>query len=800
MNQDQLIKRLMAVFLDELEEHIQAYNRDVLALTKDTTHASWPETLKNLFRTVHSLKGAARSVNLSVIEQVCHQLEEITAAAQEGRRTIDADLFTLLFATADAFEESAMRLREQHDLNGGTLDMLLPQIEAAAAGGTAITPRQPIKKAAERSGTKAPPSDRKDTAIPGDPENTSSGSSPASTPEPSQTQPSATSAIPAATSVAMPEPLVTSTTLRVTAEKLDTLLARSGEMLVARRRLQSRSEDLLTLRESLSRWKAEWRKIENPLEKCLKEAREANRHNSAFEAVSTQQHVVPRKLISVLSEVGSHIRQLEKDIERVTAALISDSRQLDQVAGLLDEEVRRVRMLPFAEACQGLERIVYDLAQLTNKQVELIIEGGDVELDRSVLEGLKDPLRHLIRNAVDHGVDPPGTRLAAGKPARAKITVSAVLHGAQVHVAVSDDGSGIALKSLRQQVRKKNLPEPSDDRELAMMIFHPGLSTARKVTDVSGRGVGLDVVKSRIEALHGTVDLMFSEGRGSRFTLAVPLTLTTLRALLVTAGGQTFAFVGTNVQKLVRVNPADFRSIEGRPTLSLGDAPMPVAGLAETLGMSGRDLKKVGGRFLALIVAAGDGRMAFLVDDVLAEQEIVVKSLGSRIRRMRHLAGGTILPSGRIALVLNAASVVRTALTQLSGSLTKATVAGPVVAKKRLLLAEDSVTIRTLEKSILEAAGYDVTVAVNGAEAWELLQESGADLLVSDVDMPLMDGFALAEAIRGSERFRNLPVVLVTARETAQDKARGAEIGADAYLVKSAFDQTNLLETIAQLS
>jgi len=364
-------------------------------------------------------------------------------------------------------------------------------------------------------------------------------------------------------------------------------------------------------------------------------------------------------------------------------------------------------------------------------------------------------------------------------------------------VAVSDDGRGLDLEALRRQLRKRGLPEPADDRELARAIFLPGLSTAPLITDISGRGVGLDVVKSRVEALHGTVDVSFVPGRGTRFGLAVPLTLTTLRALLVGAAGQTFAFVGTNVQKLLRLDPARLRSVEGRPMLASDGPPLPVAWLAQTLGLRGQGAAEPDGKAPALVVAAGEHRLVFVVDEFLAEQEIVIKSLGARIRRVPHVSGATILPSGRIALVLNAANLVRSALARAPVRVAQA--GAPAPPRKRILVADDSLTTRTLEKTILESAGYEVLVAADGQAAWQLLQERGADLLVSDVEMPRMDGFALAEAVRGSRRFRELPVVLVTALESDQDRARGIAVGADAYLAKSAFDQKNLLETIAQL-
>jgi two-component system chemotaxis sensor kinase CheA len=547
-------------------------------------------------------------------------------------------------------------------------------------------------------------------------------------------------------------------------------------------------EEVATIKDMVGRWKADWDRVARTLDKLIGPEKSATSPGGAF----------PRRLSQVLLQTGDHLHRLDRDLERLAKAMTTDARQLGQVARPLDAEVRRVRMLPFAEACQGLDRLVRDLAQAGGKEVELVVEGGSVELDRPVLEGLKDPLRHLVRNAVDHGVETPERRRAAGKPPAARVTITASLRGAQVEVVVADDGRGLDLDALREQARKRKLPETADERELARLVFLPGLSTAPIITDVSGRGVGLDVVKSRLEALHGVVDLSSAAGQGTRFTLTVPLTLSTLRAVLVAAGGQTFAFAGTNVQKLVRAGPGDLRSVAGRTMLALGGTPLPLASLAEVLGLGGRPPAREGEKTPALVVAAGEKRMAFAVDEFLAEQEIVIKGLGARVRRLRHVSGATLLPSGRIALVLNAANLVRTALGR-PPSAAPAAPAASAPARKRLLVVDDSVTTRTLEKSILEAAGYEVTAAADGEAAWQLLHEQGADLLVSDVEMPRMDGFALTAAVRASKRFRGLPVVLVTARESEADKARGIEVGADAYLGKSAFDQRNLLETIAQL-
>jgi two-component system chemotaxis sensor kinase CheA len=808
MDKTKLIQRLMATFLDELQEHVRALNQDLLALEKDPSGEERAQRFKALFRTVHSLKGAARSVNVTLIESACHRLEELLTAARDGRAAFTPDLFALLFTTADGFEEAAMRLREQHDLSGGPLAALLPRLDAAVG----------LPKPA--AATKPPAAD----PLPPQSPVTLSPCQPA-------TLPSAADAPPASASV------------RVQAERLDTLLARTGELLVARRRVEARLNDLAAMQGFIDQWQAEWQPVHQWIESLRR------RHEREPEPGRTTTNGTsgpwPRRAASALHQVRDHLRRLANDLERLAAGMTADVRFLGQTTGPLGDEVRRVRLLPFAEACQGLDRMVRDLAQSVGKEVELVIEGGTVEMDRSVLEGLKDPLRHLVRNAVDHGIEPPDRRRTAGKPAQARVTVSAALRGAQVDVVVGDDGQGLDLDALREQARRHQLPEPVDEAEVARLIFLPGLSTARLITDVSGRGVGMDVVKSKVEALHGSVDLVTTAGAGTCFTLTVPLTLTTLRAVLVAAAGQIYALAGTNVHKLVRTRSGDLRSIAGRQVLTLGGPPLALASLAEVLGhkTSGLATKPPGARgshldsasaaepgamlsrpvlgrasseispgrenmpsrfeeplLSVVIVTAGDRRMAIVVDEFLAEQEIMVKNLGPRVRHLRHVSGATLLPSGRIALVLNAAHLVRTALGRpLAPAPMPAPGEAASAVRKRLLVADDSVTTRTLEKSILEAAGYEVATAPDGQAAWQLLQDQPFDLLVSDVEMPRMDGFALATAVRASPALRDLPVILVTARDSESDKARGIEVGADAYLVKSAFDQKNLLETVAQL-
>ena len=493
---------------------------------------------------------------------------------------------------------------------------------------------------------------------------------------------------------------------------------------------------------------------------------------------------------------------MERRLARFGEALFAGRRGLERAARDLENEVYQLRTVSFREATLGLERTLHDLATAGRKSAALVLVGSEVGLDRAVAASLRAPLVQLVRNAVDHGFESPKDRLAAGKPERGTVTIAAVLRGSVVEITVSDDGRGLDTKAIGDAAiaRGIEVPDGSDSDTIHGLIFRNGLSTARSVTDVSGRGIGLDVVRDALEAVHGTVVTSSTPGKGVKFVLTVPLTLGALRGVIAVSGGRRVAFAATNVERVLRVGAEDVKQSGGREVVRVGQDILQIVSLGALMGAHEIPFRPL--KAPALVVSSADRRIVFAVDEVQAERELVVKGLGKRVLRARDAAGSVLLPDGKIALLLNAASLVRRAFGERA---TRSAV--PAVAKsatrKRVLLAEDSVTTRTLEKTILEAAGYEVIAVADGEEAWRRLQESGADadidVVVSDVEMPRLDGLALTVAIRASKRFRELPVILVTAKSGVDERARGAEAGADAYLVKSSFDQALLLETLTQL-
>jgi two-component system chemotaxis sensor kinase CheA len=428
-----------------------------------------------------------------------------------------------------------------------------------------------------------------------------------------------------------------------------------------------------------------------------------------------------------------------------------------------------------------------------------------------VLEEIKDPLIHLLRNSVDHGIEPPDQRVAVGKPARGTITLSACQKGNSIVIEVSDDGAGIDVAKVKKSAVKAGLitaeeAHAMNDDEAMRLIFLPGLSTSETITDISGRGVGMDVVRKNVEALQGQVDVDSVLGWGTKVTLTLPLTLATTLELLVQVGGHTYGLPISAVERILRINVSDIASMEGKEAIAVGGEPISLVHLADVLELDSEKAQaqevKADQKIPVVIVSSAKKRVAFVVDAVVGQQESVVKGLGKQLARVRNVAGATILGTGQVIMTLNPTDLV-TSARAVEGRASKLLQAPPTKVEEQrkptILVVDDSLTTRTLEKNILETAGYEVKVANDGAEALSILQAGDCDLVVSDVLMPRMTGLELTEAIKGNPRTKDIPVVLVTSLESREDRERGVEVGADAYIVKSSFDQANLLQTIEQL-
>lgn len=490
--------------------------------------------------------------------------------------------------------------------------------------------------------------------------------------------------------------------------------------------------------------------------------------------------------------VGRMIRQrLETD-----PSTIDEMRELSRLLNDLQERAMRARMVPVSTITDGLQRAVRDVARSTGKDVRWEVRGEDTELDRGVLQQLGDPLLHLVRNAVDHGIEHPEERAAAGKPAQAAVRLHAMQLGSEVILTVTDDGRGIDVDRVRARAaRSGGDPSSLSDEEAVYLIFRSGVSTADFVSDISGRGVGLDVVRANVEAARGRVEVRNEPGTGTEFRLVVPITLAVLPCLLVEAGGQHWAIPMHSIV-LAENESAESRS-EGRPVVWAGSQAIPLANLAVTLGLPADDVGPI------IQVAGLTRQYAFRVGRLVGQRDVVVKGLSRLLPRIDVLAGASVEPDGSIVLVLDVAGLIdRARMTRervVDHEALGEVAAAPAAMRASLLVVDDALTVRELQRSILERNGYEVVTASDGVEALAILAERSVDLVLTDVEMPRMDGFELTAAIRSHQTRGNVPVLILTSRASEEDRQHGLEVGADGYIVKSAFNEASLLAAVERL-
>ena len=516
------------------------------------------------------------------------------------------------------------------------------------------------------------------------------------------------------------------------------------------------------------------------------------------------------ELVRMVGEAAAaHLRIGRVLTERmgVEASNISEFSELSRLLIGLQEGTMRTRMVPVSIITDSLQRAVRDAARSLGKDVRWEVRGEETELDRGVLHQLADSLLHLVRNAVDHGVASPDQRAANGKPAQAVVRLHAMQLGSEVVIAVSDDGEGIDLERVRQRAIRSGIDvENLNDEEIIQLIFRSGFSTTEFVSDISGRGVGLDAVRSSVESARGRVEIRSTPGVGSEFRIVVPITLAVLRCLLVDIAGQRFALPSHRVAFAQAEESTTLLHAEGRQMLQLNGLPVPVSDLAEVLGISatpssgtpGSATRSSSGTYV--IVHGSLGQHAFLVDALVGQRDVVVKAFSALVPRLDVLAGASIESDGSILLVLDPPGLIERSRHDGSRRVDHAKV--PVQPRRkggRLLVVDDALTVRELQRTILERAGFDVTVASDGIEALAHLENEAFDLVLTDVEMPRMNGFELTEHIRAHATMSNVAILILTSLASDADRRRGMDVGADGYIVKSSFDEQSLLAAVDRL-
>jgi len=812
-------KELRDLFKAESEEHLQSLDEGLLHLEKTPSDTA---TLEQVFRDAHSLKGTARMLGITSVEAIGHHFEDALGAAARGKVVLTSEVIDRLYRGLDAIRKLVHEAVTGEN-SGVDVARVLAQlsgesvpVEAAAAAEGVLPPQQPDEQLAPIEAQIEVQPLETAIALPAATEivdttlvalNVESPAPPEeqaltlATEAPAQTMEVAATAL---------SPEFKIGTLRVEPARLDALMTMAGELTVTTNRV--------------TRGLGEFEAIGELWEECNKDAHrnrslladlESNAHNGAAVAL--------KQLSSFHERQQARLEQIGVLLGKLRQTTYEDVTRLNFVADELEEGIRKVRLLPLSTIFNLFGRMVRDLARTQLKEVQLIIEGGETAADKRILEELKDPLMHMVRNSVDHGIERPDERADKGKPRQSTLRLRACQSATNVIVEIEDDGRGLDLEAIKKAAMKKGIAREEElaamtDEQIQMLIFSPGFSTSALVTDVSGRGVGMDVVRANVERLRGTIEIESRSGAGCTFRVLLPITLATTRVLLVQAEGRTYALPVEFVEGMAMVLPQQIFSIEGRETYQLEGQAVSIARLSHLLEIretrvtapskhkspqsSSSGAASSDKALPCIFLGIGGQSLGLIVDELIDEQEVMLKPLGAMLGRVRNVSGATILGTGEVCMVLNPNDLFNSARKSPTRRALPAAaeMEARTATKKIILLVEDSITTRTQEKRILEGAGYEVVTAVDGLDGFHKLGTREFDAIVSDIEMPNMTGLALAEKIRQDAKYQEVPIILVSSLASEEDKRRGIEVGANAYITKGAFEQKVLLDTLGRLA
>ena len=750
-------RKLLGTFAAEAKDHLQTLASRLIDLEKVEKAERSAELVEAAFREAHSLKGAARAVDATEIESICQTMESTFAALKKGECGPSRPLLDSLHDALNVLEGLLASLgKESPAAEKGIVEQVIRRLEEGARTQAGVRPGR------------------------------------ASAPEsPSPPQPANE-----------PEGPASAETVRITAGKLDQLLLKAEELLSAKLTANYRAADVRELLVKMGGRQKQWTKIQPD----LRLLQHFVTKNGSGNGQSPRMAEI-RNVLEFLEQERSFHATMDTTLAGLAKSADQDARVLARMVDGLLEESKKLRMLPFTSLLEGFPRFLRNLSREKNKEVDLIVHGGEIEIDRRILEEMKDPLIHLLRNCIDHGIESPDERSRKNKPRRGAITLTVTAReNNRMEIVVADDGSGIDSAKLLAVAHKRGIAPGQAGKEvsageLLSLIFESGVSTSPIITDISGRGLGLTIARERVEKLGGTIAVETESGQGTAFRILLPLSVATFRGLLVRVGDRQFVLPLADVERIVRVSRREIQTVENRETIQLNGHSVGIAHLGDLLELPHSQGAADSAEMASIAVAnSGGKRIGLLVDEVIAEQEVLVKGLGPQLLRVRNISSAAVLATGKVTPVLNVSDLMKSAV-RAGGKMTPPAPAQPRPAQKRktILVVEDSITARTLLKNILEAADYAVQTAIDGVDAFTILKTASFDLVVSDVDMPRLNGLDLTAKIRADKKFGELPVILVTALESREDRERGIDVGANAYIVKSSFEQGNLLEVVRQL-
>ena len=695
------------------------------------------EDLEACMRAAHSLKGAARIVQADGAVALAHAMEDLFVAAQQGRLRLDQGAVDVLLQAVDLLCAAAAPNADGQAV-GQRVDAAIGQLQGLLRRGPPPEPTPAV-----------------------------------------ETQPAPVE--PPGREVATAETGTAERSLRVTVDNLNRLVGLAGESLVGTRQMHPFAQSLTRLRR---------------LQRDAAKSVEALAQSAARGEAGA--------LAEAAVEARRRIRECEAFLgERLADLEAADRRNLRTARRLYDQALA-CRMQPFGDGALGLPRMTRDLARTLGKQARFVLEGAATPVDREILARLEAPLTHLVRNAVDHGLELPEERLAAGKPTEGVIRVEAYHAGGVLQVIVSDDGRGVDLEQVRQAVVDRGLATSDTVRqmsesELLEFLFLPGFSLKAEVSEISGRGVGLDAVRDMLKQVRGQVRATTQPQAGIRFQLQLPLTLSIVRALMAEIGSETYAFPLAQVVRAVRFPASAIQVLEGRQHVEFDGRQVGLVSGRQVLGAEGA---AAGGEICVLMLGEGRELYGLVVERFMGGAELVVQPLDPRLGKLRDISAAALTADGDVVLIVDVEDMVHS-MERLAEADRLAQVGTEPAAQqgagKRILVVDDSLTVRELQRKLLDHHGYQVEVAVDGMDGWSSLRDNPFDLVITDVDMPRMDGIELVTMIRRDPRLRSLPVVILSYKDRAEDRDRGLEAGADYYLTKASFQNDGLLNAVVDL-
>jgi two-component system sensor histidine kinase and response regulator WspE len=738
---------LLELFQEEARAQAQILSDGLIALERAPRD---PVTLEASMRAAHSLKGAARVVGVPVGVTLAHVMEDCFVAAQDGRVVLDAGYIDMLLRGVDLI----VQIGEARDIDAQTalerdvdafVDALNARLEGTQVAEAPLSSHVALDLSQELTLDNAP--------------------------EPVQT--------PSRTNEAR--------MLRMRADTLDRLLSHSGESLVESRWLKPFSQSMLRVK-----------RIQHDASRALERL-----HETLTETNATQ---LDARAHAALDEVRRLTAEAHRQLSERLAELENFDRRSTHLAQQIYDEALACRMRPFVDATGGFARMVRDVARGLGKDVRLEIAGETTQVDRDILDLLDAPLGHLLRNAVDHGIEQPALRRALGKPDTGTITLEARHSAGSLFISVSDDGAGVDLDALRRAVVRKNLANEDTaarltEAELLEFLFLPGFSMRDAVTDVSGRGVGLDAVQDVVRQVRGSVRVTQDVHAGTRFTLQLPLTLSVIRSLIVEVAGEPYGLPLAHVARTLVLPASAIDTLEGQQHFSFDGKRVGLVTAHQILQTAA--FEAASDALNVVVIGQGAASYGIVIDRFLGERMLVVQPLDKRLGKVRNIAAGALMENGDPLLIADLDDWLRS-VEKLVGSGELGRV-GPnaarssVTSAKRVLVVDDSLTVRELERKLLASRGYDVSVAVDGMDGWNAVRGERFDLVITDIDMPRLDGIELVTLIKRDAQLSGLPVMIVSYKDRAEDRQRGLDAGADYYLAKGSFHDQALIEAVRDL-